>query len=92
MIAQEACYLNKEIKRLQKYGIDLIVQPDGDKYNIRFKNSNEWLEPYCSPTEVLGIINSIENILEKVIKNEKIKNNNMESNNISIIDSKIKNA
>lgn len=64
MIAQEAVYLNKEIKRLNKYGIEAIVVPDGNKYNILLKESKECIEPYCSPTEVLGIINSIENVVE----------------------------
>lgn len=66
MIANEAIYLNKEIKRLRKYGIDAIVVPDQDKYNIYFKKSRNIIENYCSPTEVLGIIAAIENVLEKM--------------------------
>lgn len=66
MIANEAAYLNNEIKRLNKFGIDAIVQPDGDHYNIRYRNSRNMIEPYCSSTEVLGIINAIEVILERI--------------------------
>ena len=69
MIAQECVVLNKEIKRLLPYGIDAIVQPDGDKYNVRFRDNQEIIEPYCSSTEVLGIINSIEVILERKLNN-----------------------
>ena len=68
MIAQECVELNRQIKRLQKYGIDAIVQPDGNVYNIRFRDSQMIIEPYCSPTEVLGIINSLEVVLERIIK------------------------
>lgn len=72
MNANEAAYLNKEIKRLQKYGIDAIVIPDNDMYNIRFRKSRQIIENYCSPTEVLGIISAIESIFERVILDEKI--------------------
>lgn len=67
MNAQECVELNKHIKRLQRFGIDAIVQPDGDKYNIRFRDSQMIIEPYCSPTEVLGIINSLEVVLERIV-------------------------
>lgn len=77
MIANEAVYLNKEVKRLEKYGLDIIVQPDQDKYNLRFRDTKEMIEPYCSSTEVLGIINSIEVIFER-IKNEKNKSFDMD--------------
>lgn len=66
MIANEAAYLNKEIKRLQKYGIDAIVIPENDHYMIRYRESRDVIEPYCAPTEVLGIINSIENVLNNM--------------------------
>ncbi len=66
MIAQEAVYLNKEIKRLIKYGIDAIVVPENDHYMIRYRKNGVVIEPYCSPTEVLGIINSLETVLENM--------------------------
>lgn len=69
MNANECVKLNKEIKRLNKFGIDAIVCPDGNVYNIKFRKSNQIIEPYCSPTEVLGIINSLEVILERILKN-----------------------
>lgn len=88
MIANEAVLLNKEIKRLRRFGIDAIVQPDGDKYNIRFKKSKEFIEPYCSSTEVLGIINSIEVILERIIKYGKYKDMDLDRNDLACNDSK----
>ena len=68
MIANEASYLQKEVKRLQKYGIDAIVIPEGDHYMIRYRETRDVIEPYCSPTEVLGIINSMENVIDNMIK------------------------
>ncbi len=87
MIANEAIYLNKEIKRLQKYGIDAIVVPDGDFYNIKFKETNGIIEPYCTPEEVMGIIGALENVLERIKQYERSKNVDMDRNGMACYDS-----
>lgn len=58
--------LTKELRRLTKYGLLLQAkrisydETEGYKYNILFTEDKRILEPECSVSEVMGIINSLD--------------------------------
>ena len=58
--------LTKELRILSKYGLLLQAkrisydETDGYKYNILFTEDKRILEPECSVSEVMGIINSLD--------------------------------
>lgn len=69
--------LTKELRRLAKYGLLLQAkrisysETEGYKYNILFTDDKRILEPDCSVSEVMGIINSLDICLELQKANNK---------------------
>ena len=71
--------LTKELGKLRQYGFLLQAErvdetKENDRYNIIFQYSREILEPSCSIEEVIGISNSLNRCLEKLVNYNKTRN------------------
>ena len=65
--------LTKELGKLRKYGFMLQAKRVNEneknyRYNIIYEKSKKILEPECSVEEIIGIINVVEQCLERIKK------------------------